>query len=68
MLWAELPSFRKKNEIVIEFSSQEDLELLDMEFIDGKVPQLGANAYYDAETAADPNEFLQRYERSNIKS
>lgn len=53
---------------MIEFSSQEDLELLDMEFIDGKVPQLGANAYYDAETAADPNEFLQRYERSNIKS
>lgn len=43
---------------MIEFASQEDLELLDMEFIDAKVPQLGPNAYYDAETAADPNEFL----------
>lgn len=39
-----------------------------MEFEEGKVPALGPNAYYDVETAADPQEFLERYERSIIKS
>jgi hypothetical protein len=39
--------YEEKDEIVIEFTSQEELELLDMEFEEGKVPLLGPNAYYD---------------------
>lgn len=46
--------YEERNEIVIEFINQEDLELLDMEFDDGKVERLGPNAYYDDQNAADP--------------
>lgn len=54
--------YEERNEIVIEFINQEDLELLDMEFDDGKVEGLGPNAYYDDQNAADPEQFLRKYE------
>lgn len=50
---------------MIEFTNQEDLELLDLEFEEGKVPQLGVKAFFDVENPVDPEEFIERFKHSN---
>lgn len=35
--------------------------MLDLEFEEGKVPQLGEKAFFDVENPVDPVEFIERY-------
>ena len=47
--------------MVLEFPSQDDLELIDMEFDNLKVPELGPKAQIDVDNAFPVERFLQRY-------
>jgi hypothetical protein len=42
--------------------------LLDLEFEEGKVPQLGEKAFFDVENPVDPVEFIERYKHMHASS
>lgn len=53
--------FEESREIVLEFHNQEDLELLDMNFANLMVEELGPNAEIDEHNIFPIDRFLQRY-------
>jgi hypothetical protein len=51
--------------VVVEFHSQDDLELIDMEFDNLRVPDLGPKAQIEVDNAFPVDRFLQRYLQRN---
>jgi hypothetical protein len=57
--------FEESGEVVLEFHSQDDLELIDMEFDNLRVPDLGPQAEIEVDNAFPIDRFLQRYLERN---
>jgi hypothetical protein len=60
--------FEESGEVVVEFHNQDDLELIDMNFDDYRVPELGPHAQIAVDNAFPVDRFLQRYlERNQVR-
>lgn len=60
--------FEETGHVVLEFHNQDDLELIDMNFDNFRVPELGGQAEIEVDNAFPVDRFLQRYlERNQIR-
>lgn len=64
----KVAKFEESGEVVLEFHSQDDLELIEMNFDNFAVPELGPQARIDVDNAFPLDRFLQRYlERNQVR-
>ncbi len=58
---SKLVRFDETNEVIIEFPEVGNLEVLEIDFEDYKVPQLGPKAFIDTGSVVDLERFIKRY-------
>ena len=58
---SKLVRFEKTKEVVIEFQESGDLEALEIDFDDLKMPKLGEKAFIDCGSEVDSQGFIKQY-------